>query len=164
MRFIGAGIIWMSFVYAGYSASRRFAFRKDLYTGFVMLVENVTNEIKYFVKPISEAVLSNSVCIEKKMLNILIAYLNKGYDFPVAWEKSVKEADLPVSSYEKEKIINMVSSLGKSDADIQVNILNSFRNYFIKMAEKAEYSNIKYSSSIFASSVLFGGAVFLILI
>ena len=164
MKLIGAFILWLNFAYVGFCISKKLILRKQLYSSLLIFIEIVINEVQYFVKPIYEIIISNSDSLDKNIVLKLSEYMNSGYDFPVAWKKTIAASRMPLNSNEKEKIINMITSLGKADADIQINLLNSYKAHFIKMAEKSEICSAKYSGTVLISSVLLGGAVFIILI
>ena len=164
MKLLGAALIWSICVVMGYSASRRYVRRKELYEDFVLLIECIKNDVQYFLKPISESMLNNKEYIDNGVYGKLITNLENGIDFPASWQKAINDSDLPVTAGEKKKIISFIDSLGKSDFEVQKNILSSYKDYFIKMQEKSDKSCEKYSLTILMSSILCGGAMFLMLI
>lgn len=164
MKFLGAIVIWSCITCAGFSVSSRLVRRKSLFDGLVLLVDNIYNDIRYFSRPISESILSNSMYLDNRLVDKLVRKTDEGEDFPLAWESVIAGSDLPLSNAEKDKIISMVLNLGKSDSEIQLNILNSYKAYFLKMAEAAETRKNKYSAPISVSSALLGAAVLLVLI
>ena len=154
----------MCIAYNGYLLSRRFMRVKKIYSDLVLLTDSIINEISYFLRPLSQVLITNCEYIDKDILVLFERQLQKGTDFPDAWRMAVTDAAVPLPDSEKEKIISFVISLGKADMEIQLNILKSYRAYFCQMRECAAARSDKYSFTVLVSSFLCGGAIFLIMI
>lgn len=157
----------MTFCFAGIKISQRYRTRRDIFNQLIILTDNISNEIKYYMKPLNitiTEIYSNGLCPDLEFLKELSAFLEEGLDFPVAWKKAVMNSYIPFNSSEKRKIISLGTCLGRSDSEIQHKILDSYRSYFSLEAQKATKCADKYAVTLMVSFILVGAAVFILLI
>ncbi len=157
----------MMFLFMGIKISQRYKSRQEAFSQLVILIDNISNEIRYYIKPLSAVINEisrNELCPQLSFLNEYSVNSNNQTDFPVEWEKAVMNSDIPFSFAEKKKIASLAMSLGHSDKDIQINILKSYREHFVCEAGKAEKLSEKYAVTITVTFSLIGGAVFLLII
>ena len=90
--------------------------------------------------------------------------LRQGYDFPCAWQNSIITSDLPLKNDEKEKLVSLGNSIGKTDSEGQKSILKIYYDMFLALSKKADEEKEKYSSTAFLTCFLFGCALFILTI
>lgn len=151
----------------GISFAERFEKRYIIFEELLLMVEGITNGICYLALPIDEiltGLVIDGTCRSLSFLYLFRQYREAGYDFPDAWKKSVFGCGSYLYNTEREKIANFVLSLGRSDSENQKRILKIYTAQFEIYAEEAYKMKKKYSFTSVITGVLFGGAVFILLI
>ncbi len=87
--------------------------------------------------------------------------LERGSDFPKAWNESVKDALLYKSS-EKDKLLQLGAFLGTSDSVNQINIIKSYIVYFSGFLDNAADDYNRYGKVLSLFGMFLGSAVFIL--
>ena len=167
MKYIGAGLIWASFLMTGLSFSERFEKRYIIFEELLLMTEEITNGICYLLLPLDEMLIGisgNGMCKNLTFLDSFKKLTYSGVDFPEAWRQSVFSCRLPLSKVERDKIVNFGLSLGRSDSESHKSLVKLYSLQFNTYADEAYAMKKKYSFTSVVTGLLCGGAVFILLI
>lgn len=132
-----------------------------------MMIDEMKIQIEYLHLPLSELVtyLANSeIYYSLSFLTECKIQLEKGRDFPLAWNFSVKNSKCNYSSGEKEKLCELSKVLGSSDVKGQISILKLYSETFEKFSLSAIETHRKYANLIIACFAFLGCTIFVLLI
>lgn len=141
--------------------------RSSIFKAVMFMTESFSSGINYYLEPINRIVEKLNCDKTYEKLDFLILcgeLLAEGYDFPRAWEESVKSSKLPLRKDEKQELINFGLSLGKTDLSSQNKILNMYNNIFLTFSKKADDEKNKYGTATIAVSFLLGSLLFILLL
>lgn len=97
-------------------------------------------------------------------LNLCQEKMNQGADFPFAWKNAITQSSQPYIEDEKDKLINLGASLGTSDLNGQLSLLNMYSIYFDEFLTQAKKQKDKYSNMSVSLGVFIGLAVFVLVL
>ena len=151
----------------GMSVSDRYRSRCMVFDELIIMTERIKNDITYLMLPLGDIFLnieSDGLCKSLSFLKVFKFRYLSGIDFPGAWSFSVENSALPLGETEKQRLLQLGLSLGRSDADIQKSIISVYITYIVGCAETAKRKKEKYSVTAVLCGVLLGGALFILFI
>lgn len=147
--------------------SERYDKRSIIFRELLLLVEEITNGICFLALPIDQILTEtekSGVCKKLTFLRVFKDLTEYGLDFPDAWKEALLNSDLPLTRNEYEKIISFGLALGRTDSENQKNLLKLYFSQFSRYAEEAYIQRKRYYFTSFFTGLLFGGAIFILLI
>ncbi len=164
---MGAGFLWASLICVGVNYAHELRQRVKLIDKTVMLIKQIKIEIEFLHLPVFEMVEKISSSDSFDFLDYLDncrRLILSGMDFPLAWEKAIKETNLKYTKTEKDKLLLLGESLGASDIQSQLSILNVYESFFCDCVTQARAKEKKYANLYITLGVLFGSMMFIIII
>lgn len=131
------------------------------------MIKQIKIETEYLKLPLYEMLLKLSSLESFNCLDFIAdccILIDKGEDFPDAWRSCINNTKLKYKRDEKEKLLLLGCSLGSTDIQGQISILNTYEAYFSDFAVTSKEKEKKYSNLCVALSVLFGSMMFIIII
>ncbi len=122
-------------------------------------------DISYYRQPLTE--LISDFNKNKKHIEFITActyMLNSDIDFPDAWTVSIENNCPFLKKEEKIKLIEYGKSIGKTDTENQIAILDTYCGYFENYKNKARDDFNKYNRTVIASFFFVGCGLFILLI
>ncbi len=167
MRFIGAGLIWISFFMMGLKVSEMLKKRYIIFEELLLMAQEISNGICYLNLPLVEILVGierNGICKNLEFLTSFSKLTDSGKDFPDAWKHSLSSSKWPLKREETGKILSFGLSLGKSDSENHKGILKLYTAQIKQYADEAHEIRKKHSFTSVTVGLLCGGAVFILLI
>ncbi len=130
----------------GLRLSDRIKHRIDICRELVSLCDELTLDLNYKITPVMN--LLQSKLIEKKRLDFI--------DFECVKNKTEIKSDLSIE--ENCELSEFLYSLGKSDVNSQLKLINGFRQY-IEYSKNQYTQQYKRNSKVYISLGLFSGIV-----
>lgn len=167
MKYLAAAFVWIGLTVIGVNFSSRLKKRCDLFKDIILMIENLSGEINYMSKPLDKIIheiSKNNASFNLPFIPLCNRFLQSGTDFPVAWEKSIEEAKLPLSSEERARLILFGKSIGKTDAENQKGIFNIYLSIFNSFNECAEKEKERLYTTSLTGCFLCGCALFILIL
>lgn len=167
MKFLGAGLVWLSLSLLGITLSSRLKKRSEVFQSILIMIDSFSSKINYMMKPVDELIFDfqkEGRCDNLTFISLCAEFLDGGNDFPIAWIKAIDSSELPLKKDEISKLCSLGLSIGKSDVEGQNAVLKMYYAFFQSFSRKAEEEREKYSSMTFITCFLCGCALFILLI
>lgn len=164
---MGAGFLWASLICVGVNYARELKDRTKLIESTLLMIKQIKIEIEFLNLPLFEMVQKISKSDSFKSLDYLsncCCLIKEGIDFPLAWNRAIKESLEKYNRSEKDKLLLLGESLGSTDISSQISMLNVYESYFLQEATLAKEKEKKYASLYITLGVLFGSMMFIIII
>lgn len=116
------------------------------------------------MQPLDEIIYDicdEGICCNLSFIN-LTQRLLLNEDFPTAWSSAVNSCNIPFSQKEKNIIKSFGLSLGKSDGEVQMDIVGYYSELFKDCAKEAKYKKDKYEKASLLGWSLCGVALMII--
>lgn len=133
----------------------------------IMMIDFFEYRMNILMMPVHEVVYMlkcESIYSELTYLSSCADFIDRGYDFPEAWEKSIYESKAILKKEEKNKLMSFGKSIGKTDAESQHKTIELYRDYFIRQSEYAKEERKKYAVPIMTTCFMMGFAVLILII
>ncbi len=154
----------MSLILSGMKASLFLKKRVVLLENTFLFIKALKLEIEYKNETIFKILKLSPYRKRLSFIEYCCNELVKDVSFSSAWKNGILKSRENFSADEKEKLINLGYLLGSSDLKTQSEILNLYCEYFKNFKEKAEDLNRKYGNTVFLLGILFGLAIFIMII
>ena len=164
MKFIGAGLLWLAFLISGMIFSKRYSRRCLIFDELVIMCSGIHNRIFYIMQPLDEIIIDISqegICRSLTFIDYFQKSLYRE-DFPSAWKNAVNSSNLPLTDKEKNIIKSFGLSLGKSDGEVQLNIIGYYTELFKVYAKEARLKKEKYEKASLLGWCLCGSALLIL--
>lgn len=163
---LGLILIFITAVMTGFSLTSRMNDKIKLLTSFKSLIHEFKREITYQAPSLSELFSLNKDKYIFPLAESIVKNLDNGSDLDESIRLSFENSDCIklLSTDEKKDLINIFSSLGKSDFEGQISLLDNAIEKLDMYIENAVDSRNKKSKVYLTTSIYVGLAVVIILI
>jgi len=156
-----------SVIFSGVMMSLRLKKRSEFLGEILLFVSQVSMEIEFASLPVPEILKKIKVgecCKNLDFIALCLENMQSGEDFFYSWKKGVNESRLPMKKEERDKLKNLGSMLGTSDAQGQSALLSLYKSYFSAFYDKAVSDVEKYGKMCLTLSVVLGTGIFILII
>ena len=104
MKFIGAGLLWTSFLLIGIKASEYFEKRSVVFNELLLFAEEMSRGICFLSLPLDEiikGIAENSVCKNLTFIDLFISQNASEPDFPQVWKNSILHCVIQLKKSER---------------------------------------------------------------
>ncbi len=133
----------------------------------VLFFSQVSLEIEFVNLPVFEIlkkIESVKCCKSLDFIGFCLEKMKTGKDLFCSWSESVEQSSLPMKKEERDKLKNLGSMLGTSDAYGQRAILSLYKSYFSAYYDKALLEYEKYAKMCVTLSAVAGVGIFILII
>ena len=167
MRLLGAGLLWISLMFAGVAYSVKLKQRVDLLEKTKLMIEDMKIQLKFLNLPLYDILSNINQKDYLKKLTFITDSCERiidGEDFHIAWQRAIKSTRLPYKREESERLLHIGLNLGTSDVDNQLSILSLNSEYFDECILKAKLEEKKYGNLTATLGALSGCTIFILLL
>ena len=146
--------------------SSRLKKRSVFLSEVLLFFSQASMEIEYVNLPVPDIlrkIEAGCCCRSLDFISPCLESLNLGYGFCDSWEQSVENSSLPMKKEERQRLKNLGSLLGTSDAVGQRSILALYTKYFTYYHELAVADYEKYGKMCVTVSLVTGVGIFILL-
>ena len=151
-------------IYTGFRISQYYKKRCTLLEYTLMLLKRLEIDFRYSSSNVYDAFNKYSEELGNGNISYLkkcLGYIDSGYDFPVAFCKSVEEERL-FTDDEKSKLILFGNSLGTSSVDTQLSLIGYYTELFEKFYDDSRSKSDKNSKTAFLMCAFIGFGFYII--
>ena len=164
---LGAGFLWISLTCLGAVYAHRLKSRITLLEKTQLLINKLkvgTEFLGLSAYEILKSITDSEQLPELDYIDNTKQFISLGEDFPVAWNKGLKDTSLEYTSEEKEMLLNLGENLGTSDIKNQVAMLEMYEKSFCEFSNAAKSRYSKQAKTVSLSTALVGCMLFISLI
>lgn len=157
----------VSVIFSGIMMSLRLKKRSEFLSEILLFVSQVSMEIEFTGLPVLEIlkkIEAGECCKNLDFIALCVEKMQSGEDFYYSWKNGLEGSRLPMKKEERDKLKNLGSMLGTSDATGQSSMLLLYKSYFSAFYDKAVQEREKYGKMCLTLSVVLGTGIFILII
>lgn len=157
----------VSMIFSGVMMSLRLKKRCVFLSETLLFISQVSLEIEFVNLPVFDIlrkIESDGCCRSLDYIGLCVGKMQSGKALLSSWNESVEQSALPLKREEREKLKNLGSMLGTSDAQGQRAVLSLYKSYFTVYYEKALLEYEKYARTCVTLGIAAGVGFFILII
>lgn len=157
----------VSVIFSGITMSLRLKRRSEFLGEILLFVSQVSMEIEFISLPLPEIlkkIYDGECCRNLDFVAFCLENMRSGEDFFSSWKNGIEVSRLPMKKEEREKLKNLGSLLGTSDAKGQSALLSLYKSYFSAFYERAVSDEQRYGKMCVTLGIVLGTGVFILIL